>query len=201
MKNSKILMAITGLAMIVAAAPVNAQNTNLLNDNSELDDAGRTPAQVQKVAIEIQKEMLESVKRIAGIKIEPAEFEAPYRGSIGVINPVNDSWKSVTQAKMLAATEDPYFRIPNYSLEVAVDYDKDGKPDIARMYNNSKQGAIIVTYATGRSEVIYKQDEPFSNAIQIFPAGKTRILLSFPETSQAILEKIDGKPMIYYMGE
>jgi len=199
MNISKIIIA-AALSAAMLSGPANAQSTNILGGSSNVDEAGRTPAQVQQVALEMQNELRESAGRLAGLTISSAEYEVPYRGSIGVVNAQADPWKVVTQAQMRETTDDPYFQLPNYSLGVAVDYDKDGKADTARMYNNSKQGAIIVTYSDGRNEVIYKRDEPFAHAIQIFPVGKNRVILSFPEVSQVILEQVGGKPMVYYMG-
>lgn len=193
MKTS--LFAIIALAV---AAPAAAQEYGY-EISPEVDNPEeRSPAQVQAVAIQMQNEFLATAKNYAN-----ADLDADNRVTTGSsirVNAAEDPWKLVTQQSMLASTEDPYFRVPNYSLAVQVDFNNDGQQDVATMYNNSKQGAVVVTYGgSGKREIVYKTDRPFSNAEQIFAAGN-RIVVNYPEVSAVVLAQENGKPQAYAFG-
>ena len=193
MKTS--LFAIIALAV---AAPAAAQDYGY-EISPEVDNPEeRSPAEVRAVAIQMQNEYLATAKNYTR-----AELDADNRISTGSsirVDAATDPWKLVTQQSMLASTEDPYFRVPNYSLAVQVDFNNDGQQDVATMYNNSKQGAVVVTYGgSGKREIVYKTERTFSNAEQIFAAGN-RIVVNYPEVSAVVLVQEDGKPQAYAIG-
>lgn len=193
MKTS--ILAILALA---ASAPLAAQDYGY-EISPEVDNpAERSPAEVQAVAIQMQNEYLATAKNYARTVLDANNRIA--NGSATKVDAAKDPWKLVTQQSMLASTEDPYFRVPNYSLAVQLDFNGDGQQDVARMYNNSKQGAVVVTYGgSGKREIVYKTDRPFANAEQIFAAGN-RIVVNYPEVSAVVLVHENGKPQAYAIG-
>lgn len=192
----KYIKSISAIALISTISLVSIQA-----NAQEVERNGLTKEQNLRLAKEFQNGYINASKRINPVKINASDYEVPYNGKIGTIDASKDPWKPLTQKEMDANIEETFFKLDKYSISISVDYDLDGKPDTASIYNNSKQGAVIVTYAsTGKSEVIYKIDEIMKGGPQIFPVGKNHIMLNFPESNQLILSKINGKPMVYYMG-
>ena len=113
------------------------------------------------------------------------------------IDPKTDPWKVVTQQDMAAATSIATDRVSDFNLSTRLDFDGDGQVDTVRMYNNSKQGAIVVSYG-GRDtrEVVYKQDVTFGDAQQIFAAGN-RIILAAPGGSPMAIVRQGGSSQAY----
>ncbi|MFZ3482083.1 hypothetical protein [Sphingomonas sp. 3-13AW] len=109
-----------------------------------------------------------------------------------------DPWKVVTPADMVAATKVKR----QYNTVAYLDYNADGLIDKAYIARNSRQGAVIVDLGGGKGTVVaYKVDEPLIYGQQIFPAGKRRIMLDFPESHVAILTQETGKPTVSYYGD
>lgn len=187
----------TAAIALISTMPLLSTQINA----QEIESNGLTRAENLKLAKKFQKEFINTAKRINPKNIDASEYENHYNGTIGTIDASKDPWKPLTQQEMDDNIEETFYKLDKYSISIFVDYDLDGKPDVASIYNNSKQGAVIVTYASsGRSEVIYKSDDPMKGGPQIFPVGKNHIMLNFPETNQLILGKINGKPMVHYMG-
>src|SRR3546814_4204432 len=76
----------------------------------------------------------------------PAEARPPYQGKVNV-DPSKDAWRPVTSEAMRQATsKDAFLTKPRFSVSANVDFDGDGHIDTAQMVNNSRQGAVFVTF-------------------------------------------------------
>ncbi len=158
-----------------------------------------TPAQAQAQ----QEQQLRSTAAQVGVmKIEPSWGRAPGEG-VATIPESKDPWRAVTVQQMAAAVKgDPYLMKRNYSLQVAVDFNADGKPDVARIVNNSRQGAVIVYLGGGGAPVVaYKQNGQLLGGEEIVVAGKNRILLNVPGVNSHLLFMRGGKPQVITYGE
>jgi len=188
---------IPALMVLAVSAPAVAQ-TSWTRQGDDAPAAAQT-AEERRIAQEMQAQFLASGPAYAKIALTAAMAE-PVGGRENV-DQRRDPWRPVTQQQMLAATQDPIFKVPNYSLQVQVDFNRDGQMDVARMYNNSRQGAIIVAYGgLNRSEVIYKTNEPFSSGQQIIAAGRNKIVLNFPEARSVVLVQEGGAAKAYSIG-
>lgn len=162
----------------------------LIAENA-LRDIQFSAAEIGSEATREQAEFIASLQPYASRSLSSAQ-QIP-NGPDRRIDPKEDPWKIVTQQDMTAATMIETNRAPNFSLSTKLDFDGDGTDDTVRMYNNSEQGAIVVTYG-GRNtrEVVYKQDITFGDAQQVFAAGNRIILASPGGTPVAIVHKQGG---------
>lgn len=168
-------------ALMAGAAPVAA----MAQDSTDMGN-------------EVQAIYAAQAKDLANESI--GETQGAYLGSIGTVDAAKDPWRVVTQEYMLQNTENPNYRPDRFSIAVQVDYDGDGTMDTARMYTNSKQSAVVVKYgATGRNEVVYKQDGQFGEGEQIFAAGN-RIALMIPDQGYVLMMRQNDKPVISVAG-
>src|SRR3546814_19046962 len=84
--------------------------------------------------------------RLGNARLNPAEARPPYQGKVNV-DPSKDAWRPVTSEAMRQATsKDAFLTKPRFSVSANVDFDGDGHIDTAQMVNNSRQGAVFVTF-------------------------------------------------------
>lgn len=127
------------------------------------------------------------------IKITKVNAQKFYYGDIGLLDPVKSPWRPVTQAKW-AREVDPTSRQNKYALAAKADYDGDGKTDTARIYTNSVQTAVMVTFgAAKRPLVIFKTDGILAG-LEVYGHGR-RFLASVPEIGYLVLALYKGHPV------
>lgn len=183
MKTLKIIAAITSLA---AATPALAQTGNPSQSAAEMDRAMRAQA-----------------ARLGSVAIDPSKTRPIYNGTLR-IDPRTDPWRPVTNEGMHQTNQDPWTSKPTYSLRIAVDFDGDGNIDAAQAYNNSKQGAVIVTFGGPKPRaplVVYKSDRQFHSGEEIVAAGRNRILVNVPDARSILLFMYRGQPRIMVYGD
>jgi hypothetical protein len=160
-------------------------------------------ANARALIAEHDRQVRESAARLGRVKINKLHLQPPYAGETD-IDPDQDPWVPVTQAAMKASNVDPYTQKEAYSLTANSDFDGDGVADLAHMANNSRHGAVIVTFGGKPNHpplVAFKSDERFLAGEEIFAAGKSRILLNIPGARQHLLLMQKGKPQIASYGE
>jgi len=109
-----------------------------------------------------------------------------------------DPWRPVTPAEMVAATKERRA----FKTTAFVDYNGDGVTDKAYIVRNSRQGAVLVDLGGGKGTVLaYKANQPLIYGQQVYPAGKRRIMLEFPESHVAVLSQETGKQTVTYLGQ
>src|SRR3546814_6110751 len=86
-----------------------------------------------------------------------------------------------------ATSKDAFLTKPRFSVSANVDFDGDGHIDTAQMVNNSRQGAVFVTFGGPNRRapaLAFKIDRPFTGGEEIRAAGRNRILRSEEHTSE-----------------
>ena len=134
--------------------------------------------------------------------VDPRQTEAAYHGRLQ-LDPRRDLWSPVTQAETHRANKNSPFEKPFYCLRVRVDYDRDGHVDVAELVNNSRQGAVLVTFGGPLRRaplVIYKRDEWFASGEEIKADGQHRVELNQPEVGVVTLLMQGGRPRAMYTG-
>src|SRR3546814_12002803 len=80
-----------------------------------------------------------------------------------------------------ATSKNAFLTKPRFSVSANVDFDGDGHIDTAQMVNNSRQGAVFVTFGGPNRRapaLAFKIDRPFTGGEEIHAAGRNRILSS-----------------------
>src|SRR3546814_13252431 len=76
--------------------------------------------------------------------------------------------------------------------------------DTAQMVNNSRQGAVFVTFGGPNRRapaLAFKIDRPFTGGEEIRAAGRNRILLTIPDVSEHLLFMDRIGPKVINFGE
>ena len=187
--TSLVPISFNGSDYVETTGNVNGGKTLIGPEN--LRDISFSTSEIDSEASRKQARFLASLQPYANRSLSSAQQIAT--GTEKKIDPKQDPWKLVTQQDMAAATTIATDRAPNFSLSTRLDFDGDGQIDTVRMYNNSEQGAVVVSYG-GRDvrEVVYKQDITFGDAQQIFAAGNRIILATPGGTPVAIVHEGKG---------
>src|SRR3546814_3755242 len=105
-------------------------------------------------------------------------------------DPSKEAWRPFTSEAMRHATsKDAFVTKPRFSVSANVDLDGDGHIDTAQMVNNSRQGAVFVTFGGPNRRapaLAFKIDRPFTGGEDIRPAGRNRILLTIPQAQTRV---------------
>ena len=176
-----------GVAAIVTSATAFAQS----------GDAKSSVAQMERA-------MQQTAARLGSARLNPAEAKAPYQGKV-TVDPSKDAWRPVTSEAMRQATsQDAWLTKPRFSVTASVDFDGDGHIDTAQMVNNSRQGAVFVTFGGPNRRapaLAFKIDRPFTGGEEIRAAGRNRILLTIPDVSEQLLFMDHSGPKVIKFGE
>src|SRR3546814_15718638 len=89
-----------------------------------------------------------------------------------------------------ATSKNAFLTKPRFSVSANVDFDGDGHIDTAQMVNNSRQGAVFVTFGGPNRRapaLAFKIDRPFTGGAEIRAAGRHRILLTLPDVSEHLI--------------
>lgn len=135
--------------------------------------------------------------------VSPAKTEAAYHDRLQ-LDPRRHPWVPITQVETHQANKDSPFEKPFYCLKARVDYNRDGYLDTAELVNNSRQGAVLVTFGGSRHRaplVIYKRDERFQSGEEIRADGKYRVELNQPEIGTVTLLMQGSRPRAMYIGD
>lgn len=171
--------------------------------------AGAFPAfaqssEAQRSVAQMERAMQQTAARLGTARLNPAEARGPYQGKLNV-DPSKDAWRPVTSEAMRQATaQDAWLTKPRFSVTASVDFDGDGHNDTAQMFNNSRQGAVLVTFGgpNRRAPVVaYKVDRPFTGGEEIRAAGRNRILVTIPDVSEQLLFMDRSGPKVISFGE
>src|SRR3546814_18903884 len=98
-----------------------------------------------------------------------------------------------------ATSKDAFLTKPRFSVSANVDFDGDGHIDTSQMVNNSRQGAVFVTFGgPNRSApaIAFKIDRPFTGGDEIPDDGRNRILLTPTDVSEPLLFMVRSEPTI-----
>ena len=159
-------------------------------------------ANARAIVAEHDRQVRETAARLGRVKITKLHLQPPYLSETD-IDPDQDPWVPVTQAAMKASNVDPFTQKEVYSLTANIDFDRDGVADLAQMANNSRQGAVIVTFG-GKPDrpplVAFESDERFLAGEEILPAGRHRVLLNIPGARQHLLVMNKREPRVASYG-
>lgn len=185
----KIITILTAAVAMGLSAPVAAQTLS-----------------PQQSVVEQDRLMRANAVRLGNMRLDPAQAQAPYRGSIN-LDARKDPWRAVTSAQMVAsvrAQNDPYLLKTGYSLRAMVDYDGDGVIDVAQAVNNSRQGAVMITFGGPKPRppvIAFKMDSKFEAGEEIIAAGRNRVAVYIPDARSHLLFLDRTGPKVITFGE
>jgi hypothetical protein len=123
----------------------------------------------------------------------------PVGYQIKTVDAARSPWKPMSSADMARTQLAPK---KAYATSVKLDYNRDGVMDMAYLANNGSQGAVIVALGGGKGQVVaFKADEQWAGGQELAVAGRSRIVLAFPESTAVVLSSESGKPSVYYIGD
>lgn len=143
-----------------------------------------------------ERELLAIGRKLARLRVTGAEPVRQFASD------KTERWQSVTQEEIGSGVQ-PMERKPVHRIEVSVDYDGDGRMDVARLANGPTEGVVLVTFGDRRRppKVAYRERRLFRAGEEIYPAGRHRLLFSRPEVHMTLLLMQRGRPTALRMGE
>lgn len=180
------------------ATPVAAQTTQ--QDEAFIEKAwadgilnATEKAEIARISERSEQRL---ANKVAGMRLS-ANGQV-YSGELGYLDPRANPWKAVTAADWNRLDRDN--AKAQWRLVAQADYNGDRKPDVAQLFSNGRQTAVLVQLAgSTQPMIIYKADGVKAGA-EIRAAGN-RFLLSIPDTSPIVLFTQAGKPAVAYLGD
>ena len=200
MKNLFVHLAIaTGALAVSISAHAQITKAEMQFLDQMLDDEQITiEERVRRDAI-YERSDIAAAKNYTSRKFPENEIEEFTGKDLVYYDQKKRPWVAVSPKRWNQLIE-PESRKDKWNLSAVVDYDGDKKADIARLYGNGEQYAVIVKFGAVEKAplVVFKTNGGLVGS-QIYSSGE-RITMDIPDLGHRVLMLHKGKPSIVYVG-